>query len=188
MIAAIEGVVSHKDINKIILKTNSGVSYNIFVSLFSLAKIDLHSKIELFTSMIIKEDMQRLYGFINKKEQKMFEMLLKVNGIGANTAMNICSSMDENSFQKALHLKDENKFKQISGIGAKVAKRIIIELSDLKTDALLNSQNANSSSAFEALINFGFKKENIIKVLNELNINDPTELVKEALKRLKGAK
>ncbi|EOJ1346021.1 Holliday junction branch migration protein RuvA, partial [Campylobacter jejuni] len=114
-------------------KCASGLSYGIFISLFCSAKIQTQEKHEFFITQIIKEDSNKFYGFLDKDEQKMFEMLLKVNGVGANTAMAVCSSLDVNSFYKALSLGDESVLKKVPGIGPKSAKRIIVELSDTKT-------------------------------------------------------
>ena len=87
MIQALEGVVSTKEPTFIIIKTNGGVSYGVTVSLFCSPHLEKGQRAELHTTMIVKEDSHRLYGFLDKNEQKMFELLLKVNGVGATTAM-----------------------------------------------------------------------------------------------------
>lgn len=109
-------------------------------------------------------------------------MLLKVNGIGATTAMAICSSLDSNAFYKALTLNDESVFKKVPGIGAKSAKRIIVELSDSKI-ALTNVSD-NKAEALAALLSLGFKQDKILSVLATCEAKDTSELVKEALKKL----
>lgn len=182
MVKAIEGVISHKEPTFIIIKTNSGVSYGLFVSLFCATSLEKGQKTELYTTMIIKEDSHKLYGFLDKNEQKMFELLLKVNGIGATTAMAVCSSLDTNSFYKALSLGDENAFKQVPGIGPKSAKRIIVELGDAKI--AFESGDENKSQALQALLSLGFKQDRVLKALSECKANDTSELIKEALKKL----
>lgn len=182
MVKAIEGIISTKEPTFIIIKTSSGVSYGLFISLFCSAKLEKGQKAELFTTMIIKEDSQKLYGFLDKNEQKMFELLLKVNGIGATTAMAVCSSLDTNSFYKALNLGDENAFKQVAGIGAKTAKRIIVELGDAKIS--IESGDESKSQALQALLSLGFKQDRVLKTLSECKAKDTSELIKEALKKL----
>lgn len=182
MIKGIEGVISVKEPTFIVLKTSGGVSYGISVSLFCSAKIEKGQKAELFTTMIVKEDSQRLYGFLDKNEQRMFELLLKVNGIGATTAMAVCSSLDTNSFYKALNLGDENAFKQVPGIGPKSAKRIIIELGDAKIS--LDNSNEPANQALQALLSLGFKQDRAVKALSECKASSTSELIKEALKKL----
>lgn len=182
MIQALEGVVSAKEPTFIIIKTNGGVSYGVTVSLFCSPHLEKGQRAELHTTMIVKEDSHRLYGFLDKNEQKMFELLLKVNGIGATTAMAVCSSLDTNSFYKALTLGDENAFKQVPGIGPKSAKRIIVELGDAKI--ALESGDEKQKQALQALVSLGFKQDRALKALSECKAQETGELIKEALKKL----
>ncbi|TQR34633.1 Holliday junction branch migration protein RuvA [Campylobacter sp. MIT 99-7217] len=182
MIYAIEGIVTQKEPTFVIIKTSSGLSYGVFVSLFCSTKIEKGAKIELFTTQIIKEDSQKLYGFLEKNEQQMFELLLKVNGIGASTAMAVCSTLDVNSFYKALNLGDESAFKKVAGIGVKVAKRILVELSDKKIN--LENIDENKSKAMQALLTLGFKQDKILQVLKDCTHENTSDLIKEALKKL----
>ncbi|MDX2331134.1 Holliday junction branch migration protein RuvA [Campylobacter hepaticus] len=183
MVVAIEGIITKKEPTFIIIKCNSGLSYGIFVSLFCSSKLQIQEKYELFITQIIKEDSNKFYGFLDQEEQKIFEMLLKVNGIGANTAMAICSSLDINSFYRALSLGDENLLKKVPGIGSKSAKRIIVELSDVKTK--LDNISEDKSEALAALLTLGFKQDKIINVLTTCKQTNTSELIKEALKKLR---
>lgn len=183
MIKAIEGLITRKEPAYIVLKTPSGVSYGLFVSLFCSAKLEKGAKVELNTTQIIREDANLLYGFIDLNEQKMFEMLIKLNGIGASTAMAICSSLTPNAFTNAILNGDTLALQKVPGIGAKSARRIIAELSDAKLideSAVPNYQN-EALLALEAL---GFKREKIVKILPECKATSTSELVKEALKKL----
>ena len=182
MVVAIEGIITKKEPTYAVIKTNSGISYGIFISLFCAAGFESGQKVEFFITQILKEDSNKFYAFLDKNEQKMFEMLLKVNGIGANTAMAVCSSLDVNSFYKALHLKDEQMFQKIPGIGAKSAKRIIVELSDSKT--MFVNVSDEKSEALAALLSLGFKQDKILSVLNGCQSTNTSELVKECLKKL----
>ena len=183
MVVAIEGIITKKEPTFAIIKCASGLSYGVFISLFCAAKLETHQKYELFITQIIKEDSNKFYGFLDKDEQKMFEMLLKVNGVGASTAMAICSSLDVNSFYKALNLGDESVLKKVPGIGPKSAKRIIVELGDAKVQ--LESVSDDKSEALAALLSLGFKQDKILSVLSTCNGKDTSELIKEALKKLK---
>lgn len=182
MVVAIEGIITKKEPTFIIIKCASGLSYGVFISLFCSAKIHSQEKYELFITQIIKEDSNKFYGFLDKDEQKMFEMLLKVNGVGANTAMAVCSSLDVNSFYKALSLNDESVLKKVPGIGAKSAKRIILELADAKNK--LENVSDDKSEALAALISLGFKQDKILSVLASCQATTTSELIKEALKKL----
>ncbi|MBF7044423.1 Holliday junction branch migration protein RuvA [Campylobacter volucris] len=182
MIVAIEGQITKKDPTFVFLKTSNGISYGINISLFCSAKFNKNDKIELLITQIIKEDSHKLYGFLDTNEQKMFELLIKISGIGATTAMAVCSSLDTNAFYTALQNGDESVFKKVPGIGSKSAKRIIAELSDAK----INIENSNPahSQALAALLSLGFKQENILKALSACQNLETSELIKEALKKL----
>ncbi|NDJ27526.1 Holliday junction branch migration protein RuvA [Campylobacter sp. MIT 12-8780] len=182
MVAAIEGIITYKEPTFAIIKTSSGVSYGVHVSLFCTAKLEKGQKIELLTSPIIKEDSQKLYGFLDKNEQKMFELLLKVNGVGASTALAICSTLDTNSFYQALSLGDESAFIKVPGIGAKSAKRIIVELADKQFK--FESVDDHKSQALAALVSLGFNQSKAISVLAKCDAKETSELVKQALKQL----
>ena len=157
MIKAIEGVVTKKEPAFVILKTNSGVSYGIFISLFCSAKLSKGEKAELAITQIIREDANLLYGFLDANEQKMFEMLIKLNGIGASTAMAVCSSLSSQAFTNAIISGDADTFKSVPSY---------------QNEALL---------ALEAL---GFKREKIVKILPDCKSENTSDLIKEALKKL----
>lgn len=182
MLYAIQGVISHKEPTLVIVKTKGGVSYGVHISLFSSSKIQKGDELELLTTCIIKEDSHKLYGFLDKNEQNMFELLLKVNGVGANTAMAVCSSLSVNDFYKALQMGDENALKKVPGIGLKSAKRIIVELGDKKAN--LTSTSSEHAQALAALISLGFKQEKALEALAKCEAKEVGELVKEALKQL----
>ena len=182
MVVAIEGIIAKKEPTFVVLKCASGVSYGIFISLFSATKLEKGQKIELLITQILKEDSNKFYGFLDKDEQRIFEMLLKVNGVGATTAMAVCSSLDTSSFYKALNQGDENALKKVPCIGAKSAKRIIIELSDAKMQ--LDSISDDKSEALAALLSLGFKQDKILNVLSTCKSSSTSELVKEALQKL----
>ncbi|CAD7287058.1 Holliday junction branch migration protein RuvA [Campylobacter suis] len=183
MIKAIEGIITKKEPAFVVLKTVSGVSYGVFISLFCSAKLETGVKTELNITQIIREDANLLYGFLDISEQKMFEMLIKLSGIGASTAMAVCSSLSANAFTNAVLNGDADTIKQVPGIGPKTARRIIAELSDAKlvSDESVPSYQNEALLALEAL---GFKREKIVKILPECKSQTTGELVKEALKKL----
>lgn len=185
MIRAIEGIIAKKEPTFVVLKTNGGVSYGIFVSLFTYGKLEKNQKIELMITQIIREDANLLYGFLDINEQKMFEMLVKLNGIGAATAMAVCSSLSVQNFSGAIMSGDADAFKSVPGIGPKTARRIIAELSDAKIILDNNDDDSNfKSEAMQALETLGFKRDKISKVLNECKSEETGEIIKEALKIL----
>lgn len=183
MIKAVEGVISKKEPAFLVLKTVSGVSYGVFISLFCSAKLEVGARVELNITQIIREDANLLYGFLDINEQKMFEMLIKLSGIGASTAMAVCSSLSPNSFMNAVINGDIDTLKKVPGIGPKTARRVIAELSDAKlvSETSVAEYQNEAILALEAL---GFKRDKIYKVIAECGSTNTSELIKEALKKL----
>jgi len=183
MIKAIEGVITKKEPTNLILKTAGGVSYGIAISLFCSAKLEKDQKVELNITQIIREDANLLYGFLDANEQKMFETLIKLNGIGAATAMATCSTLAPKAFLAAITSGDAAAFQSVPGIGTKTARRIIAELSDAKIsmDEKIPSYRHEAALALESL---GFKRDKILQVLGKCDSQNTGDLVKEALKKL----
>ncbi|MBR4141840.1 MAG: Holliday junction branch migration protein RuvA, partial [Campylobacter sp.] len=83
MIVAIEGIITKKEPTNCVIKLSNGISYSVNISLNCSAKLEKNAKIELLITQIIREDANLLFGFLDADEQKMFEMLIKLSGIGA---------------------------------------------------------------------------------------------------------
>ena len=184
MIVAIEGEIVKKEPTFLHLKLSTGLTYIVYLSLNSSAKISTNF-ISLHITQIIKEDSNSLYGFIDLLEKTMFDRVIKINGVGPSTALAICSTFTPQAFSKAVMSQDVNTIKMVPGIGPKSAKRILVELGDFNL-ALNESDGANlaKTDALLALESLGFKKDKIQKVLGSCKSEKTTELIKEALKKL----
>lgn len=184
MIVAIEGVVVYQEPTFLHVKLNSGLTYKVSVSLQSSAKVKENEKVSLKISHIIREDAELLFGFLSIDEQRMFEALLKVNGVGPSTAMAACSTISPNGFSEALIHSNIDAFKKVPGVGPKTAKRILVELSEF---ALVLGESAQSPIYQEALLaleSLGFKKVKINSALKHCTSSSTSELIKEALQKL----
>ena len=183
MIVGIEGKIELKEPTRIHINTN-GLIYEVFVSInCSSALIGTDTK--LFITQVIKEDSSNLYGFIDKNEKKLFDTVIKINGVGPKVALAICSTFTPNSFASIVANSDVNMLKRVPGIGPKGASRILVELSGFVVDGNGDSNlNSNASDAILALESLGFKKEQINKALKSCVSLDTAGLVKEALKKL----
>ncbi|QOY52980.1 Holliday junction branch migration protein RuvA [Candidatus Sulfurimonas baltica] len=185
MIVGLHGVVEHKEPTFIHVEV-SGVVYEVFISLQSFSAIS-SNKVKLFTSHIIREDAQLLFGFLDMGEKKLFERLIKISGVGPKVAIAICSTYSPNQFATIINNKDIKAVQKVPGIGPKSAGRILVELNGFDIDLLSSSQEPKSrafSEASEALESLGFKKDKISKVLSACSGSDTASLVKEALKLL----
>ncbi|WP_321778468.1 Holliday junction branch migration protein RuvA [Sulfurimonas sp.] len=185
MIVGINGHIVYKEPSFVHVDVK-GVVYEVFISLQSFASIG-SDEVKLFTTQIIREDAQLLFGFLEMSEKKMFARLIKINGVGPKVAMAICSTYTPSQFATIINNKDMNGVKKVPGIGPKSAGRILVELAGFDVE-LVSSTDAPKSIAFsqatEALESLGFKKDKIIKALSNCNSDDTASLVKEALKLL----
>ncbi|WP_024954644.1 Holliday junction branch migration protein RuvA [Sulfurospirillum arcachonense] len=184
MIIAIEGKIVKKEPTFLHVKTNSGFTYKVHVSLFCSSEVEL-GDISLYVTQIIREDANNLYGFKHSSEKKVFDTLVKVNGVGPSTALAVCSTLSPSEFANALTSNSIEAFKKVPGIGPKSAKRILVELSDFSLESDdLGSTNGAVNETIMALESLGFKKDRIKKVLSTCIGSDTSSLIKEALKKL----
>ncbi len=178
MIAGLRGEVVKKEPTTLYLDVG-GVIYEVFISLNASAAITT-KELTIHTTLIVREDAHSLYGFVDMDEKRMFDRLLKVNGVGPKVAMAICSTFKPREFAEVVRQKSVAKLKKVPGIGPKSAQRILVELDEFTFDAQPQS-DAHTQAAL-ALESLGFKKEQIQKALAACGATTTAELVKEALK------
>ncbi len=199
VIAYIEGKISLKTPTYIFLE-NGNIGFQIHISLNTYQEIQHLDTCKLFTYMNIKKDGQNiagfeLYGFKEESEKVMFELLISVSGIGANTARVMLSSMSTQEIKNAILLENERAISSVKGIGPKTAKRVILELKDKvakATDSLnmpINSHNNLREEALIALTMLGFNKNTAQNALQSIqkgnpNIDSVEDMIKQALKIL----
>jgi Holliday junction DNA helicase RuvA len=140
----------------------------------------------LYTTQIIKEESNNLYGFLDIDEKRLFDTVIKINGVGPKVAMAICSTFTPASFAQIVQTNDIGMLKRVPGIGPKGASRLLVELSGfvVSSSNLDGNYNQSASEAVMALESLGFKKEQISKALSAAVATDTAGLVKEALKKL----
>ena len=106
-----------------------GVGYGCRVTAYTAAQLKLNQNAKLFITESIREDAFDLYGFVSREEQRCYELLTTVNGVGPKAAMSILSAGPQN-FTLAVMTGDEKLLTAAQGIGKKTAQRIILELKD----------------------------------------------------------
>ena len=209
MIGRIKGQLIEKKNDRIVIDVH-GIGYVVYVTEKTARSLSLENEgrdISLFTELLVKEDLLQLIGFLTQTEKDWFNLLRSVQGIGAKVALTILNTLDANELLRAIRMKNELAFSSVSGIGSRMAQRLVVELSGRKDLAVLedeavieisdenNEQTLNiikrkeiQQDALSALQNLGFKsveaKSALDKILAENHINDASELVKEALRSL----
>ncbi len=202
MFAFIRGTLSDIDENIVIVE-NNGVGYGISSSMNTIRQLpSIGSEVKLNTKLIPKEDSLTLYGFYNKEELKMFELLLSVSGIGPKGALAILSNMTVSDIQFAVAGEDAKAFAACPGIGKKTAERAIIDLKD-KVDiigafeAKITSELSGKKQAaplttvkeevLEALVALGYSASNAARALDKMTITESTtteQLLSDTLKQM----
>lgn len=194
MFEYIKGLLTELTPANAIIEAN-GIGYFINITVNTYSKLNKGQECKLLLHEIIREDLHAVYGFENENEREMFRKLITVNGVGANTARLILSSLNVSNLIQAISQENTDILKAVKGIGNKTAQRIIIELkdkiSDTDTNILEISNNLNNTlhkDALNALTMLGFSKLNIEKVLIKLLKDNKNisleELIKLALNYL----
>lgn len=191
MIAFISGKIKLKAENFIILE-NSGVGYKVFVSPEILNKVNLGEPLELYTYQHVREDALQLFGFNNYNELRLFEQLISVSGVGPKTALAIFNVASVGDIVSAIVSADASVLKKVSGIGAKTAERIVLELKNkvmpvFSSDGIKSAVELGSDAdAVEALVSLGYSVNQAREALKkvEATIKDAGQRVKAALKML----
>ena len=182
MIVGIEGTVERKDPTFVHVNVN-GLIYEVHVSI-NTSNVIQEEKVKLFVTQVIREDTNMLFGFKDLNEKKMFDTVLKINGVGPKVGLAICSTFTPETFAKVVASKDVSMLKRVPGIGPKAASRILVELADFIVDGSQESEHSGAlGEAIMALESLGFKKDAIQKALQGAS-GDTSALVKEGLKKL----
>ena len=190
----LQGDIRYKNPAYVVIEVG-GIGYRVNISLNTYASIEKLERTRLLTHLHVKEDLMELYGFHTEEERKMFELLIRVSGIGTNTARLILSSLKAEEVQAAILNENVSLFKSVKGIGPKTAKRIILDLKDKidskdTSDMLMSGATGNTlrQEAFSALIALGFQQSRVNKALNKIqqsgNPQSSEAYIKEALKIL----
>ncbi|MBW7956238.1 Holliday junction branch migration protein RuvA [Patescibacteria group bacterium] len=186
MIAYLKGQALRQPAGLIVVCGGVGYGVNIPERHYQLVGED--GQVELFIHTHVKEDALELFGFANREEQSVFELLLDVSGVGPKTALQILN-FTPSEIVNAVQQAEIGFFSQVPRVGKKLAQKIIIELRG-KLGALkdidLQPLSAQHQEAKEALLQLGFAERDVDKVLPQLEVENKTTaaILKEALPHL----
>lgn len=188
MIASLRGTVSYLDDRYAILDVN-GVGYKVFLTSDTIHGLKTGAMEKLWTHLAVREDSMDLYGFPDKREKDLFELLIGISGIGPKGALNVLSAVSTDALVNAIQTGSTAHLVKISGIGRKTAEKIVLELSDKLGGLADEDYIAGMSSdmdAMEALKSLGYDTEEAREALKKVakDITDTGAKVKAALKML----
>ncbi|MFI9032150.1 Holliday junction branch migration protein RuvA [Staphylococcus pasteuri] len=198
MYAYIKGQLTQLFPTHVVVDVN-GVGYEIQTPNSYRFQNYLDNEVQIYTSLIVREDAQLLYGFINEEEKDMFLSLIKVTGIGPKSALAILATSTPNEVKQAIENENDTYLTKFPGIGKKTARQIVLDLkgkvqiTEENSETLLNITSNSTDNepmikeAMLALEALGYSKRELSKVekvLKQSNINSVDEAVKIGLQTL----
>ncbi|MFQ3802122.1 Holliday junction branch migration protein RuvA [Staphylococcus equorum] len=193
MYAYIKGTLTELNPTHVVVEA-SGVGYEIQTPNSYRFQKQMDQEVVIHTSLIVREDAQLLYGFINQEEKDMFLSLIKVTGIGPKSALAILASSSPNDVKIAIENENDAYLTQFPGIGKKTARQIVLDLkgkvqiNEVDSSQLLNmgidsnGVTAIVKEAMLALEALGYSKRELTKVEKTLT-KESFESVDDAVKR-----
>ena len=187
MIGFLSGKIINKTEDSIIINVG-GVGYVVYLTELGLEQCSVGQDIDISIYTHVREQEITLYGFLQKEEQEIFELLISVSGIGPKAGLKILAVADVRTITLAIANEDTTILTKVSGIGPKIAKKVVNELSGkvvapidmVVGDALV------TGDAIDALKSMGYSVAEARNALEEApkELNDVGALVKFALKNL----
>jgi Holliday junction DNA helicase RuvA len=191
MIATLSGTVSEK-LPELIVIDCSGVGYGVQVIHEDDANLVVGQAAKLYIYENIREQSHDLFGFIAIGTKQLFEQLIAVNGVGPKMALNVLNIGTVNAVRVAIAGGDTKTIQQASGVGKRVAERLIVDLKDkvgltgvdLATTGLLQGEGLlMQDEAVEALVSLGYTPQDAATALRGIDVTLPTaQRVTQALK------
>jgi holliday junction DNA helicase RuvA len=193
MILRLDGTVLEHDESQVIVGC-SGVGYGVVVCLDEQGNMPTGKQVTLHIIENIKEDAHDLYGFITKSRRELFKQLTSVNGVGPKAAMSIISLASEDLIRKAIAAGDTAFLSRASGVGKKVAERVVVDLKSkvgliAASDAtsFLSEQGiGDSDEAVQAMVSLGYSLQDAKLVMQNIDATLPLE--KRVALALKGGR
>lgn len=193
MIARLSGILLEKTPPLVVVDCN-GVGYECEVPMSTFYNLPaLGEKIMLLTHFVVREDAQLLYGFGSNQERATFRQLLKVNGIGAKSALSILSGLSIDELVQAVALQETAMLTRVPGVGKKTAERLLLELKDKFTIDGVAAMSSNlpksaSSDVLNALLALGYNDREAVAAVKQLPADVAvTDGIRLALKSLSKA-
>jgi len=165
-----------------------GVGYQLLISVRDFGKLpQIGESVLLYTSFVVREMSQTLYGFLTKEARDLFEQLITISGIGPKTGLGIIGHLTFEELQEAVRAHDIASFAKVPGIGKKTAERLLIELQGRFKIQAVAQPRGQLSDALQALIQLGFTQtaaeKAVKKAMDTLSTEcDLSTLITTALK------
>lgn len=189
MISYLNGKVLLRGLRFLIIEAN-GVGYKVFVAPDTLKDAKKDENISLWTHMYVRENTMDLYGFSEFSELEFFEMLINISGIGPKSALGVLALAPVDILKRAVSSGDTSYLTKVSGIGRKIAEKIVLELKEKlgnsQTDGVEDPMLKEEGDVLEALQSLGYSLREAREALKVVpnDIVGANDRIKAALKKL----
>jgi Holliday junction DNA helicase RuvA len=190
VIASLTGLVLSSSNGQAVIDVQ-GVGYLVHSTAQTVGSISEGDKVSFHTSLVVREDAWTLFGFRNKQELEVFELLRSVNGVGPKSALSILNQLSVEQIAQAVSEESDESFKAVSGIGSKTAKLITLTLAGkLGATGSKSTSSSTNESAVSALVGLGWSERQSRDVLQQVGTKDMSDkqLLKAALQILSKAR
>lgn len=151
----------------------AGVGYGVQISLSTYEVLPkVGEEVELYTSMVVREDSHQLFGFATREERRLFDLLLTVSGVGPKVALAMLSGLRPEVLSRSIRNGDLGALTTVSGVGRKTAERIMVDLRDKlggEPSLVPAAGGTSGGPAFEdavaALVSLGFPRPSAVKAV-----------------------
>ncbi len=194
MISLVNGVVRSIALDKVIVEVG-GVGLSLAITQKTSAQLNIGVPVQLFTTLVVREDALTLYGFLEDGDRVLFELVQTVSGIGPKVALSIVSALSPSQLAIAISQEDISAIEKVPGIGRKGAQRLILELKGKLTDFGTTSKTDRHQPVWReqltsALVSLGFNAKDsdaaisqVVARLSEDGIDAQNLEVSDLLKR-----
>ncbi len=194
MISLVNGVVRSISPEKVIVEVG-GVGLSLAVTQKASAQLNIGVQVQLFTTLVVREDALTLYGFLEDGDRALFELVQTVSGIGPKVALSIVSALSPSQLAVAVAQEDISAIEKVPGIGRKGAQRLILELKGKLTDFGTSSKSDRHQPVWReqltsALVSLGFSAKDsdaaisqVVARLSEDGVDAQTLELSDLLKR-----
>ncbi|GBG13905.1 holliday junction DNA helicase RuvA [Novimethylophilus kurashikiensis] len=191
MIGRLTGVLLEKNPPQILIDVH-GIGYEVEVPMSTFYNLpQTGERVVLHTQFVVREDAQLLYGFATDRERQTFRQLLKVNGIGAKSALGILSGLSVDDLAQAIALQEPALLVKIPGIGKKTAERLLLELKDklgfesASAQPVTGGGGSGINDVLNALLALGYNERESLAAVKQLpNGLSVSDGIRQALKAL----
>jgi Holliday junction DNA helicase RuvA len=183
VIGRLSGTLVAKHPPQVMVDCN-GVAYELDVPMSTFYNLPATGQpVILHTHLVVREDLQALYGFGTLEERGAFRLLLKISGVGARTALAVLSGMSVPELAQAVAMQEPARLTKVPGIGKKTAERLLLELKGKLADA--KPAAGGASDVLNALLGLGYSEKEAAAALKGLPAGLPiADGIRAALKAL----